>query len=117
LFESPKDDVKKSPGESFVKYWNFANSGSCDWNANFNLILVGGTNMADVLSFNLVDISNMTEDGIPRGGKLEIALSMQAPDLNGTYRGTYMLSSDTNEWFGIGDLGDEVFWVQIKVRD
>lgn len=117
LWERPQDGHTYAPGESFIKYWNFANAGDCEWNSNFNLILVGGANMADYASYNLVDISNMTEDGIPNGGKLEIQLSMQAPDANGTYKGVYLFRTDNNETFGMGDLGEEVFWVEIKVRD
>ena len=117
LFESPKDDKKLAPGESFIKYWNFSNSGSCDWNANFNLIFVGGTNMTDVLSFNLVDISNMTEDGIENGGKLEISVSMQAPAEPGRYKSIWMLRDDNGQIFGVGTLGNEIFWVEIVVRE
>ncbi len=117
IFEAPKDGHKYSPGESFLKRWNFANSGSTTWNENYTLIHVDGPNFADYESYNLVDVSNMTEEGITNGNKLEITLSMQAPETNGTYRSVWMLRSDNNEWFGIGDLGDEVFWVEIVVRD
>lgn len=116
MFESPDDGVKLKPGESFVKEWRFANSGECTWTENFNLILVNGPNFSDSPSYNLVDISNMTEDGIPNGGKLVIQISMQAPKNPGSYRSYWMFRSDNNEIFGIGALGDEVFWVDILVR-
>jgi hypothetical protein len=117
LFESPKDGQSYFPGEGFIKYWNFANAGDCEWNSNFNLIHVGGPNLSDYGSYNLMDISNMTEDGIPNGGKLEIAISMQAPDSTGNYKSIWMFRTDNNEIFGVGDLGNEVFWVQIVVRN
>ncbi len=116
-FESPKDGKILKPGESFLKYWNFSNSGDCDWNANFNLVHVGGPNFTDSGSFSLLDISNMTEDGIPNGGMLQIVLSMQAPSTPGTYRSLWMLRDDNGQTFGIGALGNEVFWVEIKVRE
>ena len=117
LSESPRDGHEYPPGEDFIKRWNFANSGSCEWTNNFNMILVGGTNMADTASFNLVDISNMTEDGIPNGGKLEIALRLVAPLSKGRYQSIYLFRTDNNETFGIGALGDEIFWVEIVVRE
>ncbi|HKJ28433.1 MAG TPA: NBR1-Ig-like domain-containing protein [Anaerolineales bacterium] len=117
LWEQPKDGYVLKPGEDIIKQWNFANSGECTWTENFNLILVDGANMAENASYNLVDISNMTADGIPNGGKLEIELRIIAPESPGKYRGVYLLRSDNNETFGIGALGDEIFWVEIIVRE
>jgi hypothetical protein len=116
LWEKPVDGTVLKPGQSFIKYWNFANAGECDWNANFSLIHVGGPNFSDNGSYNLVDISNMDDTGIPNGGKLEIQVSMEAPSSPGTYKSLWMLRSEDNQWFGVGALGDEVFWLEIVVR-
>jgi len=117
LWERPKDGDILKPGQSFIKYWNFSNSGECDWNANFSLIHVGGPNFSDSGSYNLVDISNMDDAGIANGGKLEIQVSMEAPASPGRYKSLWMLRSETNEWFGVGALGDEVFWIEIVVQE
>ncbi len=100
-----------------MKEWRFANSGDCAWNENFGLIHVGEMNFSDLGSYNLLDVSNMTEDGIPNGGKLIIKLSMQAPATPGHYRSIWMLRDDNGQSFGIGDLGNEIFWVEIIVRE
>jgi hypothetical protein len=117
LFESPKDGVKYEPGKSFVKHWNFANSGDCTWTQNFHLVHMGGPNFTDSGVFALVDISNMTEDGIPNGGKLEISLRMQAPSSPGRYKSIWMLRDDNGQTFGVGALGNEIFWLEIVVRE
>jgi len=115
-FESPQDGVTKSPGESFVKQWNLSNSGSCEWTDSFKLIHVRGPNFTDSTSFNLVDVSNLEEgETIPNGGLLEIRVSMEAPSTPGTHRSVWMLADESGLLFGLGTLGDEVFWVEIVV--
>ena len=78
---------------------------------------VGGPNFTDSGVLALVDVSNMTEDGIPNGGKLEISVSMEAPDSVGRQRSIWMLRDDNGQLFGVGALGDEIFWVEIIVRE
>lgn len=117
-FESPQDGAKLKPGDSFVKQWNLTNSGECDWTDNFNLVWVGGPNFTDFGSFNLVDVSNLEEgEVIANGGMLIIQLSMQTPATPGTYRSIWMLRDDNGQMFGVGALGDEIFWVDILVRE
>lgn len=117
-FESPSDGKVMAPGESFVKQWNLSNSGSCEWTDSFKLIHVRGPNFTDNSSFNLVDISNLEEgETIPNGGLLEIRVSMQAPSEPGIYRSIWMLGDESGQLFGVGALGDEIFWVEISVRD
>jgi hypothetical protein len=117
LFESPQDGTVYKPGESFVKIWNFANSGDCTWTQNFHLVHVGGPNLTDSGVLALPDVSNMTEDGIENGGKLEIKVSMQAPDAPGRYKSIWMLRDDNGQTFGVGPLGNEIFWLEIVVRE
>jgi hypothetical protein len=116
-FESPKDGAKLSPSQSFVKQWNLTNSGSCEWKDNFSLVHMGGPNFTDFGSFNLVDISNLEEGKtIPNGGMLVIMLSMESPATPGSHRSIWMLRDDNGQVFGVGVLGDEIFWVDILVR-
>jgi len=117
LFESPKDGTVYKPGDSLVKIWNFANSGDCTWTQNFHLVHVGGPNLTDSGVLALTDVSNMTEDGIANGGKLEISVSMQAPSAPGRYKSVWMLRDDNGQTFGVGALGNEVFWIEIVVRE
>jgi hypothetical protein len=117
LFESVVDGTVMAPGQSFVKQWNFSNSGDCTWTSNFGLVHMGEYNFSDLGSYNLIDVSNMDENGIANGGKLVIKLSMQAPSTPGRYRSIWMLRDDSGNVFGMGNLGDEIFWVDIIVRE
>lgn len=117
LFESPADGRSMSTGNSFIKYWQFANSGDCTWNENFALVHVGGPNFTDSGTLNLVDISDMGDEGVPNGGSINIEISMEAPSTPGSYRSYWMFRDDNGQLFGIGSLGDEVLWVDILVKD
>jgi hypothetical protein len=116
-FESPQDGKVFKPGESFVRYWNFSNSGSCTWNENYSLVHVGGPNFTDSGSLSLDDYSNIGSAGIPNGGLLEMTISMEAPTTPGTYRSYWMLRDDNGQTFGVGSNGDEVMWVDIVVKE
>jgi hypothetical protein len=117
MFESPHDREVFSPGESYVKEWRFANSGSCTWTGDYRLVLTDGTNMGDVSIYNLIDVSDITDVGVPNGNRLIIRLSLTAPDSPGHYFGYYMLADPSGTLFGLGSLGNERFWVEIIVRD
>jgi hypothetical protein len=117
MFESPIDGWVLNPGESFVKEWRFANSGSCTWTGEFRLVLTDGTNFGDATIYNLVDVSDITDVGVPNGNRLIIRMSYQAPDSPGHYTGYYMLAEPDGTLFGVGSLGNERFWVDIIVRN
>lgn len=117
MFESPIDGWVLAPNESFVKEWRFANSGSCTWTGDYRLVLTDGTNFSDTTIFNLIDVSDITEDGVPNGNRLIIRVSFQAPATPGHYVGYYMLAEPNGSLFGVGSLGNERFWVDIVVRE
>ena len=118
-FENIKDGFRMQPNELFTKQWRITNSGSCTWNQNFSVILVDGTNMAEsgVSIFYFKDFDDFPEEGILNGQTIHINIDMQAPDREGTFRGTYMLMDDFGQLFGIEDLGLSAFWVEIRVRE
>jgi len=115
-FESPFDGKVIAPGASFVRLWNFSNSGSCTWTEDFSLVHVGGPNFTDSEVLSLDDYSNIGSDGIPNGGLLEMSISMEAPTSPGTHRSYWMLRDNNGQTFGVGDLGDRVMWVEIVVN-
>jgi hypothetical protein len=117
LYERPKDGAKFKPGESLRKLWIFSNSGGCKWTDKFSIIFVGGTNFAGRGIFYFHEILDVPDIGYPNGAKVEIGLSMEAPAHPGHYIGYWMLRDDNGNLFGVGGLGDEVFWVDIYVRE
>lgn len=106
------DGAKMSPGENFVKTWRFTNTGSCTWNRDYHLLFVGGDQIGAGLNKKLVDL---VPKEIGNGISVNISINMKAPDQAGVYTGYWMLRSDDGEVFGVGSLGTEVFWVQIRV--
>lgn len=117
MFESPNDGTVFKPGQSFTKEWRFANSGDCTWTGEFRLVLTDGTNFGDVTIYNLIDVSDITDTGVPNGNRLIIRMSYEAPSSPGHYTGYYMLAEPDGTLFGVGALGNERFWVDIIVRD
>lgn len=102
------DGERFSAGEEFSKVWRLKNVGTCSWNENYSLVFAGGDQM------NGPDVKPLTEEVSP-GSELELSVSLNAPDLEGTLQGYWMLQSDAGDLFGIGAGGDKPFWVKITV--
>jgi hypothetical protein len=100
------DDL--APGEKFVKTWRLKNTGNCDW--------PDGT-MAVFLSGSQLDAPSSQElgGGVAVGGEVDISITMKAPLEAGTFTGYWMLKIPNGGRFGIGDSGDQSFWVIIVV--
>lgn len=116
LNEAPKDGAKVKPEEKIKKIWRLGNSGNCAWTNEFSLVWVGGPSLAEEgsISFEEYDVD---ESGIPNGSKLDITYTFTAPLSNGSYRTYFMLRDQNGYLFGIGDEGDEVFWVDFIVKE
>ena len=116
-FENVKDGSRFPPGESFLKQWNLTNSGSCTWNQNFAAVLVDGDSLAGFTILRFKDLDGFPDAGITNGHTLELIISMTAPAQEGSYKSIWMLMDDNGQLFGIGDLGNQHFWAEIKVRN
>jgi hypothetical protein len=101
---------KLAPGETFVKTWRLKNTGTCNWPANTLIVFLSGSQM---------DASD-SEDiggGVAVGDEVDISLTMKAPSTTGTYTGYYMLKIPNQGRFGIGDAGNQSFWVIIVISN
>lgn len=116
-WENWKDGSKMGPKESFAKIWRLTNSGYCTWTEKFSAIWVDGVNLAGHGIFYFKDFKDFPEDGIPNGNSFDLQISMEAPEQEGHYRSVWKLRDDKANFFGIGPLGKDVFWVDIFVRD
>jgi hypothetical protein len=116
-WENWKDGSRMSPNESFAKVWYLTNSGYCTWTEKFSAIWVDGINLAGHGIFYFKDFENFPSDGYPNGTTMALQISMQAPNKRGHYRSVWKLRDDKANFFGIGPLGTEVFWVDIYVRE
>jgi hypothetical protein len=116
-WETWKDGSKLYTGESFVKTWRLTNSGYCTWTDKFSIAWVGEANLAGNTIYYFKDFEDFPSEGIPNGNALDIKISMQAPSQKGHYRSLWKLRNEKAEYFGVGSFGDEVFWVDIFVRE
>jgi hypothetical protein len=116
-WENWRDGSKMKPKESFAKIWRLTNSGYCTWTEKFSAIWVDGVNLAGHGIFYFKDLKDFPDDGIPNGNSFDLQISMEAPEQEGHYRSVWKLRDDKANYFGIGPLGTEVFWVDIYVRN
>ncbi|MBN1977356.1 MAG: PD40 domain-containing protein [Anaerolineae bacterium] len=86
------DNTVFAPGASFVKTWRVRNSGTCDWDAGFQLVFVSGEQMGGP--------AGVTLPAVPAGGQTDISVNLTAPSAYGTYKGTWRLRSDEGMVFG-----------------
>ena len=103
------DNTIVQPGTAFVKTWRVENSGSATWTPSFKIVFVSGDAMGGPASQTLGKT-------ISPGQSIDISVSLIAPATLATFRGNWMLETDTGKRFGIGVNSDSPFWVQIIVK-
>lgn len=84
------------PGESFTKVWRVRSSGCVPWEAGTRWVFVSGERMAAPDGVAVPDT--------PLGGTADIAVTMQAPNSPGTYKGYWQMQAPGGRRFG-----DQVF--------
>ena len=99
---------KLAPGETFIKTWRLQNNGTCNWPEDTQIVFISGAQM-DAPS------SQSIGDAVTVGDEVDISVTMKAPTTAGTYTGYWMLKIPNAGRFGIGDAGNQSFWVIIVV--
>ncbi|MBN1977357.1 MAG: hypothetical protein JW918_08145 [Anaerolineae bacterium] len=79
-------------GAGFVKTWRVRNSGTCDWDAGFQLVFVSGNQMNGPASVLL--------PAVAAGAQTDISVSLTAPNSYGTHKGTWRMRSIDGDVFG-----------------
>ncbi|HSG25821.1 MAG TPA: NBR1-Ig-like domain-containing protein [Anaerolineales bacterium] len=97
-----------APGTTFTKTWRLRNTGTCSWNGNYDLVFDSGNKMG------AADVIDLTIGTVNPDDTVDISVNLTAPSASGDYRGDWLLRSDTNEVFGLGN-SDEPFYVLIEV--
>ena len=98
------------PGMQFTKTWRLINSGDCEWNQSYTLVLISGEQLSD-------------QDEIPfpvnvsPSESLDISVLMQAPESPGRYKGEWEIKADDGQIFGVGANGDSPLRVEIEVAE
>jgi hypothetical protein len=97
------DGAQYLPGQPIDKQWRVRNTGSCDWGADYRLVLVSGNALGAPSEVALYPARSGTE--------AILELSMVAPQDPGAYTGRWQARSPTAKLFG-----DRIF-VTINVID
>lgn len=111
--EDPQDGAKFNAGEVFRKTWNLVNTGTCTWDANYQLIFVEGEQMA---SAGL--IKPLAANTVAPGGPLGIWIDMVAPTAQGEHVGKWSWNDGAGKSVPISFSGvvSSVITVKIKTK-
>jgi hypothetical protein len=86
------DGTVVSPGQTFVKTWAVANTGSCPWTTGDRLVLVNGAPMGG---------GNVPLAGnVAAGETADLSVNLTAPVVAGNYSGTWRLKNAAGNYFG-----------------
>jgi len=97
------DGTVLAPGESLTKTWEFQNTGTCDWNEDFLITFVSGTDMDG-------ETTEIDQD-VLTGSAGDISVYLTTPDTEGTYVGYWRLADSDGNAFG------QSVYVMIVVSD
>ena len=102
------DGTSFSPGAAFSKTWRLKNSGSCAWTTSYKLTYYSGEQMSGQTSVNLPWYT-------ASGQTVDITVNMVSPNSAGAYRGYWILTNASGQFFGIGSDASSPIWVNINV--
>ena len=86
------DGTQMAPNSPFVKTWQIQNNGSCNWDANFQLVFVSGAQMFAP--------SPSPIPPTPAGAVTNLSLNMIAPSQPGRYQSVWQLQASNGALFG-----------------
>ncbi len=87
------DNTVMTPASVFTKSWLVENSGTCPWQAGFQVVLIGGIAMGG-------SPFQLAQDVGP-GGRIQVSIKMVAPtNQTGIVQGTWKMADSTGKTFG-----------------
>jgi len=98
------DNTQVNAGETFVKTWEFLNTGTCTW-TNYTLKFSSGDKIN-------APLSTPVPDTIPNG-KVQVSMELTAPTVDGRYAGYFTLTNANGETIPVGT--EKTFWVKFVV--
>jgi hypothetical protein len=102
------DGTYLAPEKIFEKVWRLKNTGTCTWTQEYALVFDGGDTLG-------AQAASPFQKEVPPEGTVDLAIVMQAPKGQGSYKGYWMLRNANETIFGIGEDADRPFWVEIVV--
>jgi len=107
--ETIPDGTDFTPGQTFTKTWTLKNTGSCTWNADYDVVFVSGASM------DAPAATPITSGTVAPGQTVTVSFDLKAPIAAGTHRGEFKLRNANGVIFGIGEKHNP-FWVEIDVK-
>ena len=104
------DGSKLRGGENFTKIWRLLNSGTCNWDTQFDVVFVKGDQMGANAVYDI-------PKAVKPGETVDISISMIAPYAPGKYRSEWQLRSSNGVLFGLGADSKQNFWADIESID
>jgi hypothetical protein len=101
------DGTIVNPGQTFWKTWRVLNSGSCTWNSSYKFVFVDG----DIMGGGYV--YNFPGEATP-GQTVDIPIELFAPQVAGTYTGTWAIEAPDKTIIGVGQYNQPLS-VQVVV--
>ncbi len=87
------DNTEMSPAEVFTKTWQVENDGTCSWQPNFKLILIGG----EALGGSPFVLTQTVDPG----QRIDVSIKMAAPpNETGPLQGTWRMTDQNGTPFG-----------------
>ena len=102
------DNTNLLPAQGFEKIWRLKNSGTCTWDENYALVFSNGRLMGAPTIIPLTT-------SVGPGKTVDLKVNLVSPKESGIYRGNWLIRNSDGELFGIGEIADKPFWVQIVV--
>jgi Ig-like domain from next to BRCA1 gene len=103
------DGTQFAPGEVFTKTWRLKNIGTCTWTPDYDIFFYSGAQMSG---------TNMQMPGyVAPDQSVDVAVTFTAPSTPGHYVGYWMLRNASGKLFGTDSWADEMFYVDIYVKD
>jgi hypothetical protein len=97
------DGTVLTPGEAFEKVWRMRSSGCAPWPAGTRWVFISGDRMDAP--------GSVVVGGTPVGATVDVAVSMVAPGIPGTYKGYWQMQAPDGMCFG------ERVYVQVVVSE
>ena len=106
--ETIPDGSQFPPGTVFTKTWTLRNTGSCTWNADYDVVFSSGTRM------NAPEALQLAKESVPPGSSVTITIPFTSPLEGGSYRADFKLRNSDGVLFSFKDPS-QTFWVEIQV--
>ena len=108
------DGFVVAPNTPFTKIWRLKNTGSCDWNSNYQVFYMSGANLTKYSAYKIVGSGQRVEPG----QSVDISVGMTAPAKIGLYTSFWGLKGRYGEIIPVqGGARGNSFFVKIRVDD